>query len=382
MSMAVKLKPLADQVIVITGASSGIGLATARKAAEAGAAVVLASRNDDVLRAICAEINEAGGRAHPVAGDVGSPEDVEKIARAAIARFERFDTWINDAGVGLYGELMQTTAADHERLFRTNYFGVVNGSLEAVKHFRKRGGPGAIINLGSVQSDVASPMMGAYSASKHAVKGFTDALRIELAREKAPVSVTLIKPSSISTPFADHARNLMDKAATVPPPHYAPEVVADAILYAAQHPTRDLDVGAGARPLAIASSAAPGFSDKLLGAVMPRLTRRRGAKPLADNLYEAGVDGQTVGAHLRGRRFSVYTEAQKHPGLTVGLGALALTALAAFLARDSIGRTARPLIARTVRPMFVKTAMSHPLRTAALAAKHPRKAAKLASSLR
>lgn len=380
--MAVKLKPLAEQVIVITGASSGIGLATARKAAQAGAAVVLASRNDEVLRAVCKEINDAGGRAHPVSGDVGSQEDVEKIARAAIARFERFDTWINDAGVGLYGELMQTPAADHERLFRTNYFGVVNGSLEAVRHFRKRGGPGAIINLGSVLSDVATPMMGAYSASKHAVKGFTDALRIELAREKAAISVTLIKPSSISSPFADHARNLMDKAATVPPPHYAPEVVADAILYAAQHPTRDLEVGAGGRPFAIASAAAPGLSDKLLGAVMPPLSRRRGAKPLSDNLYEAGVDGQTEGAHLRGRRFSLYTEAQKHPGLTFGLGALAVTALAVFLARDVIGRNARPILVRTVRPMLVRGAMRHPLATATLAAEHPREAAGLASALR
>ncbi|MDP1601421.1 SDR family oxidoreductase [Phenylobacterium sp.] len=380
--MAVKLKPLAEQVIVITGASSGIGLATARKAAQAGAAVVLASRNEEVLRAVCKEINDAGGRAHPVSGDVGSPEDVEKIARAAIARFERFDTWINDAGVGLYGELMQTPTADHERLFRTNYFGVVNGSLEAVKHFRKRGGPGAIINLGSVLSDVATPMMGAYSASKHAVKGFTDALRIELAREKAAISVTLIKPSSISTPFADHARNLMDKAATVPPPHYAPEVVADAILYAAQHPTRDFEVGAGGRPFAIASAAAPGLSDRLLGAVIPPLSRRRGAKPLSDNLYEAGVDGQTEGAHLRGRRFSLYTEAQKHPGLTFSLGALAVTALAAFLARDIIGRNARPMIVRAVRPMLVRGATRHPLATATLAAKHPREAARLASALR
>lgn len=380
--MAVKLKPLAEQVIVITGASSGIGLATARKAAQAGAAVVLASRNEEVLRAVCKEINDAGGRAHPVSGDVGSPEDVEKIARAAIARFERFDTWINDAGVGLYGELMQTPTADHERLFRTNYFGVVNGSLEAVKHFRKRGGPGAIINLGSVLSDVATPMMGAYSASKHAVKGFTDALRIELAREKAAISVTLIKPSSISTPFADHARNLMDKAATVPPPHYAPEVVADAILYAAQHPTRDFEVGAGGRPFAIASAAAPGLSDRLLGAVMPPLSRRRGAKPLSDNLYEAGVDGQTEGAHLRGRRFSLYTEVQKHPGLTFGLGALAVTALAAFLARDIIGRNARPMIVSAVRPMLVRGATRHPLATATLAAKHPREAARLASALR
>ena len=115
---------------------------------------------------------------------------------------------------------------------------------------------------------------------------------------------------------------------------------------------------------------------------MPPLSRRRGAKPLSDNLYEAGVDGQTEGAHLRGRRFSVYAEAQKHPGLTFGLGALAVTALAAFLARDVIGRNARPIIVRTVRPMLVRRAMRHPLASATLAAKHPREAARLASALR
>lgn len=380
--MTVKLKPLADQVIVITGASSGIGLATARKAAREGAAVVLASRNEEALRTICAEINAAGGRAHPVAGDVGDPEDVEKIARAAIARFERIDTWINDAGVGLYGELTETPTADHERLFRTNYFGVVNGSLEAVKHFKKRGGPGAIINLGSVLSDVATPLLGAYSASKHAVKGFTDALRIELIREKAPIAVTLIKPSSVSTPFADHARNLMEKAASVPPPHYSPEVVADAILHAAQHPTRHIVVGSGGRPFAITSAAAPSLADRLLGKVVPPLSRRSGEKSAGDNLYQAGSDGRIESEHLRGRRFSVYTQAQKHPGVTLGLGALAVLGAAAFLGRGTLARNARPVLARAARPLLVKAAMRRPISAAKLVAKHPRGAAKIAAALR
>ncbi|HEY9236279.1 MAG TPA: SDR family oxidoreductase, partial [Phenylobacterium sp.] len=270
--MAVKLKPLADQVIVITGASSGIGLATARKAAKAGAAVVLVSRNADALRAICDDINAEGGRAHAVVADVGSPDDMEKVSRAAIARFERIDTWVNDAGVGLYGELSRTPAEDHEQLFRTNYFGVVNGSLEAIKHFRARGGSGALINVGAANSDVATPLLGAYSASKHAVKGFTEALRVELLREKAPVSVTLVKPSSVSTPFADHARNLMEKAASVPPPRYSPDVVADAILHAATHPVRDLAVGAGGRPIVIGSAAAPHLTDRVLAKVIPPLS--------------------------------------------------------------------------------------------------------------
>lgn len=380
--MAVKLKPLADQVIVITGASSGIGLATARMAAKAGAAVVLAARNEEALRAICEDINASGGRAHAVAADVGSPEDVQKIARAAIARFERIDTWVNDAGVGLYGELTDTSPADHEQLFRTNYFGVVNGSLEAVKHFRQRGGPGALINVGSATSDVAMPLLGAYSASKHAVKGFTEALRVELLREKAKISVTLIKPSSISTPFIDHARNLMEKAPSVPPPRYAPEVVADAILHAAVHPIRDIAVGSGARPMAIGSAALPGFADRVIGKVAPPLSRRRGEASHGDNLYEAGLDGLTESENLRGRRFSLYTQTQKHPALTLGLGALLAVGVAAFLTRGQIARNARPILARTVRPLLVKAAMRRPVATARLAARHPRQAAKLAAALR
>lgn len=380
--MAVKLKPLADQVIVITGASSGIGLATARKAAKAGAAVVLAARNGEALRAICEDINAQGGRAHSVVADVGAPEDVDKIARAAIARFDRFDTWVNDAGVGLYGELADTSAADHERLFRTNYFGVVNGSLEAVKHFRANHRAGAVINVGSSLSDVAAPLMGAYSASKHAVKGFTDALRLEVLREKIPVSVTLIKPSSVSTPFAEHARNLTDAPASPRAPRYAPEVVADAILHAAAHPVRDIAVGAGARPLAIGSAAAPIVIDKVLARMLPPMNHRRGDKPAHDSLYEPGVDGLTESEHLKGRRFSVYTEAQKRPGLTLGLGALAVVGLAAFLGRGTLARNARPLLARAARPLLLQAALHRPATAAKLVARHPLKAARWAAALR
>lgn len=380
--MPLKLKPLADQVIVITGASSGIGLATARRAAKAGAAVVLVARNEEALRTIADEINTAGGRAHPVAADVGDPADVEKVARAAIARFERIDTWVNDAGVGLYGELTETPAADHEQLFRTNYFGVVHGSLEAVKHFKARGGPGALINIGSVLSDIATPMLGAYSASKHAVKGFTDGLRIELGREKASIAVTLIKPSSIATPFADHARNFMDKAASVPPPVYAPEVVADAILHAAQHPTRAITVGAGGRQMVLTAAAAPSFADKLFGLIVPPLSRRKGAKSIGDNLYEAGLDGRTESANLKGRKFSLYTQAQKHPVLTVGVGLLAVVGAAAFLGRGKIAHLARPVVAKSVRPLLVRAAARRPLAAARMVAKHPRQAARIAAALR
>jgi short-subunit dehydrogenase len=380
--MPVKLKPLSEQVIVITGASSGIGLATARKAAKAGAAVVLASRNEETLKTIADEINAEGGRAHAVAGDVGDPAQVEAIARAAIARFGGFDTWINDAGVGLYGDLETVPLEDHERLFRTNYFGVVNGSLEAVKHLKSRKSGGAIINLGSVLSDVATPLLGAYAASKHAVKGFTDALRMELVRDKAPISVTLIKPSSVSSPFPEHARNYMDKAPRVPPPVYAPEVVADAILHAAQHPTRHVNVGSGGRQMVLLGGGAPRFADKLFALTMPRLAKRKSDKTPGDNLYAAGKDGHVRIDAYGGRRFSVYTKAQQHLGMTLGIGVLAVAAAAAYLGRGPIARNARPLAARMARPMVARAALRRPLATARFAARHPREAFGLAKALR
>ena len=380
--MRAKLKPLAEQVVVITGASSGIGLATARKAAKAGAAVVLVARNEDALRKVCEEINAEGGRAHPVPCDVGDVDEVAKVARAAIARFGGFDTWINDAGVGLYGELTQVTPEDHERLFRTNYFGVVNGSLEAARHFRDRPGGGAIINLGSVLSDIATPLMGAYSASKHAVKGFTDALRVELLRARAPVSVTLIKPSSVSTPFADHAKNYMDNAARVPPPVYAPEVVADAILYSAVKPTRQLTVGSGGRQMVLGRTAAPALADRIFGAILPPLSRRRGEKPARDSLHQAGEDGRTGTDAYRGRRFSIYTEAQKNSGVVLAVGGLALAVAAAWFGRKQIATAARPALARAARPVVLKAARRRPLQAARLAAAHPREAFKLARALR
>ncbi|MFN3524331.1 MAG: SDR family oxidoreductase [Phenylobacterium sp.] len=379
--MPPQLKPLSEQVIVITGASSGVGLATARRAAEAGAGVVLAARNETALRQVCEEINGAGGRAHAVAGDVGDPADVAKIARAAVARFGRFDTWINDAGVGLYGDLEATPPEDHERLFRTNYFGVVNGSLEAVRQLKAQPGGGAIINVGSALSEVAMPQMGAYAASKQAVKGFTDALRLELRRERAPISVTLIKPAGVASPFAEHARNLLDHAARLPPPLYAPEVVADAILHAAQHPVRELLIGAGGGSFGLAGHT-PRVAERVFGGLAPRLSRRKGPKPAADSLHAPGQDGRISSEGARGRRFSVYTKMQEHPGLALGVGALVVAGLAAYFGRGAIARSARPVAARLARPMAHRALRHRPLQAMRLAATHPRQAAKLAAALR
>ena len=144
--MGVKLKKLSEQVLVITGASSGIGLVTAREAARRGAKLVLVARAEDALRQLAEEINSAGGEAIHVVADVGREEDVRRAAEEALARFGRIDTWVNNAGVSIYGRILETPFEDMRRLYETNFWGVVYGSQTAARHLRGRGG--AIINVG------------------------------------------------------------------------------------------------------------------------------------------------------------------------------------------------------------------------------------------
>ncbi|HZX29899.1 MAG TPA: SDR family NAD(P)-dependent oxidoreductase, partial [Rhodocyclaceae bacterium] len=151
-----RLKKIQDQVMVITGATSGIGLTTARRAAERGARVVLAARNAEALGKITAEMAQAGREAAYVVADVARMEDVRRVADFARERFGGFDTWVNNAGISIFGRYEQVPLEDQRRLFDTNFWGVVHGSLVAVEELRHRGG--AIINLGSEVSDVAVPL--------------------------------------------------------------------------------------------------------------------------------------------------------------------------------------------------------------------------------
>lgn len=323
--MNVKLRKLSDQVIVITGASSGIGLVTARMAAKRGARVVLNARNEEALRRVTDEINQTGGDAIYIAGDVGRFEDVQRIADEAIRHFGRFDTWVNNAGVSIYGPVLDQPIEDQRRLFETNYWGVVYGSTVACAHLRQNGG--ALINVGSVLSDIAIPVQGTYCASKHAVKGYTNALRLDLEKQGAPISVTLIKPSAIDTPYTRHAKNLMPVEPLNPPPVYAPETVAEAILYCAEHPERDVFVGGGGKVLAAAGYHAPRLTDKLMEATMFDIQKSDRRKPSnrTDSLYAPSADGEERGGYPgHVAETSVYTKASVHPllagSLLAGLG--------------------------------------------------------------
>jgi short-subunit dehydrogenase len=322
---------LKDQVIVITGASSGIGLVTARMAAQRGARLVLNARNEEALARITDEINAAGGEAFNVSGDVAKFEEVQRISDEAVSHFGGFDTWVNNAGVSIYGCVLDQPLEDHRRLFETNYWGVVHGSMVACDLLRKRGG--ALINIGSALSDRAIPIQGTYCASKHAVKGYTDALRMELEHERAPVSVTLIKPSAIDTPYIHHAKNLLPVEPLNPPPVYAPETVAEAILHCAQRPERDVYIGGGGKALSASGHYAPRVTDKVMEATMFNLqqSERSTSATRTDSLHAPSEDGAERGGYPgHVVESSIYTKASLHPVLT---GALIAGAGLALFAR-------------------------------------------------
>lgn len=324
--MRVKLKPISEQVMVITGASSGIGLATARRAANAGAKVVLAARNERALSDACEQLSARGAQVNYVITDVSTSSDAAALADRAVELFGPFDTWVNNAGTAIYGRIDAVPIEDAQALFDTNFWGTVHGSLAAIKVLRAGQG-GALINLGSALSDRAVPLQGFYAASKHAVKGFTDALRMELEQAGTPISVTLIKPTAMNTMYPDHATNYMPERPTLPPPVYDPEIVAKAIIHAAQHPARDIFVGGAAKALSAAAYFAPRLTDRYMEWTMfdQQKSNRPPATGRRNNLREAGTGGRERGTYPgRVLKSSMYTELALRPKTTlVSLAALA-----------------------------------------------------------
>lgn len=332
--MSIQLKPLAEQVVVITGASSGIGLVTARTAARAGARVLMVARSEDELRDLVAELQGEGCRVEAKAADVGDAAGVEAAAAYAASVFGRIDSWINDAGVAIYAKLADTPLDEHERLFRTNYFGVVHGCRAAIPHLEKQGG--ALITVGSIASDMPSPLLGAYAASKHAVKAYVEVLRMELAARGAPISVTLVKPAGIDTPIAQHAANHEGGEAQIPPPVYDPQIVADAILACAAHPRREVTVGGAGRAQALFAAHFPALYEKLAPKAAKSFVDRSRTQPEPSNVKWGVRAGQErSGEHPEARRTSLYTTAALHPKATaaVGLGGLALAAAGVAIRR-------------------------------------------------
>ena len=289
-------KPIGRQVIVITGASSGIGLATALTAAEKGATVVMLARSEQTLAEIAEEIRASGGHALALTVDVGDADAVAEAVDRIVADFGRIDTWVNNAGVSIYGSLDEIGLKDARRLFDTNFWGVVHGSLAALPHLRRENG--ALINVGSEVSEAVVPLQGMYTASKHAVKGFTDALRVEVENvDRSGMSVVLIQPTAVNTPFPEHARNYMSREPKLPDPQIDPAQVAAAIIDAAQSGGRDIKVGSMARLNVMASRLMPRVADRLSARQVDKQQLDEAPIRPQGTLYEAGQAGRVHGYH-------------------------------------------------------------------------------------
>lgn len=323
--MKFKQKPVSEQIIVITGATSGIGLVTARMAARRGANLVLVARNEKALHKLARELNDGSNEARFVVADVAQTEQLKKAVSEAHEAFGGFDTWINNAGVSIYGHLEDVADEDSRRLFDTNFWGVVNGSLIAAKDMHERGG--TIVNIGSTLSDRAIPLQGMYCASKHAVKGFTDALRMELDSQNVPIRLSLVKPSAIDTPYKTHAKNYLGVQPENPPPVYSPESVAETILFCAENPVRDVFVGVGSKTISALGEYAPRLTDLIMENTMIDLQKtdeRVESNPL-ESLHEAPDGSLTERGGYKGHvaESSVYTKASLHPvaaATAIGLG--------------------------------------------------------------
>lgn len=326
-----KLKNISEQTIVITGATSGIGLTTARMAAKKGANTVLVARNEQALRELADELNASGAKAVYVAADVADEAGLRRAAESAKENFGGFDTWVNNAGGSVYGRITEVPISDLRRLFETNVWGVVNGSKIAVEHLRERGG--ALINVGSEVSDATIPLQGMYSASKHAVKAITEALRMELEADGLPISVTIIKPTAIHTPFPENAKNYLPYEPQLPPPLYAPELVAEAILHCAENQVTEFYVGEMAKIHSSMATFMPRISEKLNEMTIDSAQNSGAPAPAnrPDGLYETNSNLRERGAKSRFvLEESLYQRAKIHPlifgalavGSAVTLGAI------------------------------------------------------------
>jgi NAD(P)-dependent dehydrogenase (short-subunit alcohol dehydrogenase family) len=261
-------RSVSEQVVVIAGASSGIGRATALAFAARGANVVCAARGRQALDSLVDTILADAGAAIAVETDVADAAAVRALAVAAEDRFGRIDTWVNVAAIGVWGRFEEITDEEFDRVMRVNFLGHVHGVRAALPALRRAGG-GGIIGVSSVEGVRAVPLHAPYTASKWALRGFYDVLRIELAQEAAPITVSTILPASIDTPFFEHSRSKLGVMPKPPPPVYAPEIVAHAIVHTTEPPRREVTVGGSGLAFFAGQYLCPALTDALLS--IPRL---------------------------------------------------------------------------------------------------------------
>jgi NAD(P)-dependent dehydrogenase (short-subunit alcohol dehydrogenase family) len=318
----ITLKPIGTQAVVVFGASSGIGRIAALEFARKGAKVLVAARSEEGLKTLVEEIMNGGGEAFYMVADASDFEQVKAVADRAVELFGRLDTWVHSAATFLFATFEQTDPEEFARLIEVNLLGQIYGAKAALPHLKKHGG--ALIHISSVEAWRTVPYQSAYGASKHGILGFIQALRVELEHDEIPVSVTQILPHAINTPIYDKGRNKMPFKPRPVPPIYHPQIVADAILYAAENPTKDLIAGGAGVGVALSERFSPRLADWVTGKVAFAGQKTDEENP--GGLHEGSLFEPVSGFDTIEGRFSdeqlksdPYTYVQTHPNLKAGL---------------------------------------------------------------
>jgi NAD(P)-dependent dehydrogenase (short-subunit alcohol dehydrogenase family) len=290
-----QLKPIADQIVVIVGASSGIGRETALRFAQKGAKLVISARSESGLSSLEEEIRQMGGNATSVVADVSEFEQVQTIADKAIAVYGRMDTWVHSSATAVFSTFEELTPQEFKRVIDVTLMGQVYGAMIALPHL-KREGRGALIHISSMEGRRALPFQSAYSSAKHGIEGFLESLRVELKHEGIPISITSIKPSVINTPFYNKGKTKLGVKPTGIPPYYQPSLVAEAILYTAEHPTRDFIVGDVGKVLDVLQRLSPELIDYLLMTIgfQGQKTNEQKTEDATNNLYDPAPEYDRV----------------------------------------------------------------------------------------
>lgn len=333
--MKINLKPVSEQAVVVFGASSGIGRLTAIEAAKRGAKVCIAARSVEGLESLVEEIRTNGGEAFFAEADAADFSAVKTVAEKCVERYNRIDTWIHSAGTFIFATVEKTGAEEYKRLIEVNLLGQIYGAKAALPYLKKQGG--ALIHVSSAEAIRTAPFQSAYGASKHGIHGFLQVLRVELAHDRAPVSVTEILPAAINTPIYEKARNKMPFKLRPVPPVYHPQIVTDAILYAAENPVREIIAGAAGAAVVYTERISPHLADffsETIGISKQNGGEKDSADQFKDNLFAPVSGYDTVEGAFSGEQFmsDPYTRLQTSPRLKNSIMLGAVGAVGAFLA--------------------------------------------------
>jgi NAD(P)-dependent dehydrogenase (short-subunit alcohol dehydrogenase family) len=332
-----RLKPIKNQVVVLVGASSGIGRESALQFAKRGAKVVVAARNQSGLNSLVEEIRRAGGEAVAHVTDVKHFDQVQSLAQRAISEYGRIDTWVNLAAVSLYARFEQTTAEEFRQIIETNLLGQTYGAMSALPHLRRQHG-GSLIFVTSVEAKRALPYQSAYAASKHGVHGMIESMRLEIEHDKIPVSVTEIMPASIDTPLFNKAKTKLGVKPKGLPPIYHPGIVSDAILYAAENRVRELHPGGMGRFFLMNERISPRINDMFLkrSAFTQQRTEEIKTETAPNNLFDPidGYDRVQGDLTPQVKNTSISSWFETHPMAANLAASLALGTIGVILARS------------------------------------------------